>query len=98
VFDIFGSVVDWRSSVIAEGMAWGKAKGLNISWAEFADRWRLGYQPAMDKVRNGTLPWTRLDDLHRMILEDLLTEFKIEALSEDEKVSWTHVWRRLNPI
>jgi 2-haloacid dehalogenase len=96
VFDTFGTVVDWRSSVIAEGMIWGKAKGLNINWADFADCWRLGYAPAMDKVRKGELPWTVLDDLHRMMLEDLLKEFKID-LTEEEKVSWTHVWRRLKP-
>src|SRR5271156_827599 len=60
VFDTFGTVVDWRSSVIAEGIAWGKAKGLRIDWAQFADRWRLGYRPAMDKVRKGEIPWTRL--------------------------------------
>jgi 2-haloacid dehalogenase len=97
VFDTFGTVVDWRSSVTAEGIAWGKAKGLNISWADFADRWRLGYHPAMEKVRKGEIPWTRLDDLHRLILEDLLKEFKIEGLTEEEKISWTHVWRRLKP-
>jgi len=97
VFDTFGTVVDWRSSVVAEGMAWGKAKGWRINWADFADRWRLGYRPAMDKVRKGEIPWTRLDDLHRMILEDLLQEFRIEGLTEEEKVSWTHVWRRLKP-
>jgi 2-haloacid dehalogenase len=97
IFDTFGTIVDWRSSVIAEGMAWGKAKGLNINWADFADRWRLGYKPAMDKVRKGEIPWTRLDDLHRMILEDLLKEFKINNLTEEEKVSWTFVWRRLKP-
>lgn len=97
VFDTFGTVVDWRGSVTAEGQAWGKAKGLNINWADFADRWRLGYHPSMEKVRKGEIPWTRLDDLHRMILEDLLKEFKIEGLTEEEKVSWTHVWRRLKP-
>jgi 2-haloacid dehalogenase len=97
VFDTFGTVVDWRSSVIAEGIIWGKAKGLNIDWADFTDRWRMGYAPTMDKVRKGGLPWTMLDDLHRMILEDLLKEFKIEGLTEEEKGSWTHVWRRLKP-
>jgi 2-haloacid dehalogenase len=97
VFDTFGTIVDWRSSVIAEGMAWGKAKGLQIDWAQFADRWRLGYRPAMDKVRKGAIPWTRLDDLHRMILEDLLKEYKIQGLTEEEKVSWSYVWRRLKP-
>jgi 2-haloacid dehalogenase len=97
VFDTFGTVVDWRSSVISEGVAWGKAKGLTINWVDFADRWRLGYRPIMDKVRKGEIPWTRLDDLHRIILDELLKEFKIEGLTEEEKVSWTHVWRRLKP-
>jgi 2-haloacid dehalogenase len=51
----------------------------------------------MDKIRKGEIPWTRLDDVHRMILEGLLSEFKIDGLTEEEKVSWTHVWRRLKP-
>jgi 2-haloacid dehalogenase len=97
VFDTFGTMVDWRGSVIAEGQAWGKAKGLQIDWAQFADRWRLGYRPAMDKVRKGEIPWTRLDDLHRMILEDLLKQYKISGLTEEEKIHWTYVWRRLKP-
>jgi 2-haloacid dehalogenase len=97
VFDTFGTIVDWRSSVVAEGVAWGKAKGLNINWASFADRWRLGYRPAMNKVRKSEIPWTNLDDLHRMILEGLLKEFEIKDLTEQEIVSWTYVWRRLKP-
>ena len=74
VFDTFGTVVDWRSSIIAEGTAWGKAKGLQVNWTEFTDKWRMGYGPSMDKVRGGELPWTRLDDLHRLILDQLLLE------------------------
>ena len=97
VFDTFGTVVDWRNSIVAEAASWGKAKGLHINWVEFTDRWRLGYRPAMDKVRKGQIPWTRLDDLHRMILDDLLKQYKIEGLSEEEKVHWAHVWRRLHP-
>jgi 2-haloacid dehalogenase len=97
VFDTFGTVVDWRSSVIAEATGWGKMKGLNINWVEFTDRWRLGYRPTMDKVRKGEIPWTNLDDLHRMILDDLLKQYKIGGLSEEEKVNWAHVWRRLKP-
>jgi 2-haloacid dehalogenase len=97
VFDVFGTLVDWRNSVIAEGVAWGKATGFQIDWVEFTDRWRLGYRPAMAKVRSGELPWTRLDDLHRMILDDLLEEYHIRGLSEDDKVNWAHVWRRLKP-
>jgi len=97
VFDVFGTVVDWRSSLIAEANNWGEAKGLHIDWAEFTDRWRLGYRPTLDKVRNGEIPWAKLDDLNRMILEDLLKQYKIEGLSEEEKVHWAHVWRRLKP-
>jgi 2-haloacid dehalogenase len=97
VFDTFGTVVDWRGSVIAEGTAWGKAKGLHINWVEFADRWRLGYAPAMDRVRSGELAWTRLDDLQLMILEGLLKDYGIQGLSEEERIHWSHVWRRLKP-
>lgn len=97
VFDTFGTVVDWRGSIIAEGNAWGKAKGLTIDWARFADRWRAGYAPAMDKVRKGELPWTKLDDLHGMILNDLLQEFGMTGLSEEEKDHWNRVWHRLTP-
>ena len=97
VFDTFGTVVDWRSSVIAEANGWGKTKGLKVDWVEFTDRWRQGYRPAMDKVRKGKIPWTNLDDLQRMILEDLLKQYRIEGLSDEEKVNWSHVWRRLNP-
>ena len=97
VFDTFGTVVNWRASVIAEGVAWGRAKSLDVDWAQFADDWRLGYGPAMDRVRKGEIPWTRLDDLHRMILEDLLNKYKIRGLTEEEKINWTYVWRRLKP-
>jgi len=97
IFDTFGTVVDWRGSIIEEGNAWSKAKGLNIDWPDLADRWRAGYAPAMDKVRKGELPWTNLDGLHRMLLEDLLKEFRIEGLSEEEKENWNRVWHRLKP-
>lgn len=97
VFDTFGTVVDWRGSIIEEGTAWGKARGISIDWARFADRWRAGYAPAMDKVRKGEMPWTKLDRLHRMILDSLLTEFEIQGLTEEEKDHWNRVWHRLKP-
>src|SRR5712692_9957609 len=68
-FDVFGTVVDWRSSIIDEGAHLGQAKGLHVDWARFADAWRAGYGPAMDGVRRGELPWTNLDGLHRKILD-----------------------------
>ena len=97
VFDVFGTVVDWRGSIIEEGTAWGKAKQLQIDWARFAERWRAGYVPAINRVRTGELPWTKLDDLHRMILEQLLKEFRIEGLTEEGKDYWNRVWHRLKP-
>src|SRR5689334_1773471 len=97
VFDVFGTVVDWRGSIIREGIVWGKAKGLSIDWAKFADRWRAGYGPSMDRVRKGSLPWMKLDALHRLILDGLLQEFEIGGLTEVEKDQWNQVWHRLTP-
>jgi 2-haloacid dehalogenase len=93
VFDVFGTVVDWRGSIIAEG----SASDIDIDWARFADRWRAGYAPAMAKVRSGEMPWTNLDRLHRELLEELLKEFHIEGLSQEEKDHWNRVWHRLKP-
>ena len=96
-FDVFGTVVDWRSTIINEGQTWGEEKGLTLDWAAFAHAWRAGYQPAMQKVRDGQLGWTKIDDLHRMILDDLLVKFNIQGLSEVEKDNWNRVWHRLQP-
>ena len=90
-FDVFGTVVDWRGSIIREGAEWGRAKGLDVDWAGFADRWRAGYGPSMDKVRRGTLPWMNLDALHRIILDDLLHEFGVTGLTEAETDHWNRV-------
>jgi 2-haloacid dehalogenase len=96
-FDVFGTVVDWRGSIIREGTEWGKARGMQVDWARFADRWRAGYAPSMDKVRKGVLPWMKIDAIHRMILDDLLEEFAIAGLTEEEKDHWNRVWHRLAP-
>jgi 2-haloacid dehalogenase len=96
-FDVFGTVVDWRGSIIREGTQSGQTTGLQVDWAKFADRWRAGYAPSMDKVRRGSLAWMRLDQLHRLILDDLLTEFNVTGLTEEEKNHWNRVWHRLSP-
>ena len=96
-FDVFGTVVDWRASIIREGQALGRAKGLDVDWEAFTDAWRGLYQPALEKVRSGAMPWTRLDDLHRMSLDRLLEDFKIEGLSAAEVDDLNHVWHRLDP-
>lgn len=96
-FDVFGTVVDWRSSVIAEGEQLGKAKGIKVDWTAFADTWRSIYRPFMDKVQNGELPWTKLDDLHRMMLVETLKKFAIDGLTVAETEHLNRVWHRLKP-
>ncbi len=97
VFDTFGTVVDWRSSVIAEGQRLGKEKHLDVDWAKFADAWRAGYGPSMDRVRKGEVPWTKLDVLHRGTLDKLLADFHVTGLSEAEKDHFNRAWHRLRP-
>ena len=97
VFDVFGTVVDWRSTVIREGEALGRAKGLHVDWAGFAEAWRDGYRPAIDRVRQGELPWKTMDELHRMNLDDVLERFGVEGLGESEKEDFNRVWHRLDP-
>jgi len=97
LFDVFGTVVDWRSSVIAEGQQLNQHKELNIDWAEFVDAWRGLYQPSMDAVRTGKRPWTILDNLHRESLDQLMVKFGLVNWSEEETDHLNRVWHRLRP-
>ncbi len=96
-FDVFGTVVDWRSSIIAELDTFGESHGFQQDWPAFADNWRRGYLPAMDRVRRGELPWTRIDDLHRMILDDLLREAGITSVGDTDVDHLNRAWHRLDP-
>ena len=96
-FDVFGTVVDWRGTIIREGAALNRDKGWNIDWARFADAWRAQYQPSMTKVRNGEVPWTKLDDLHRQSLLTVLKRFRVRDLGEDDIEQLNLVWHRLDP-
>ena len=97
VFDVFGTVVDWRTSVTQEVEALAKRKGQTLDGAKFADAWRAGYGPSMNRVRNGELPWTKLDSLHRMTLDKILVDFGIVGLSEAETDALNRAWHRLRP-
>ena len=97
VFDVFGTVVDWRSSLIAELSAFGAARGISADWAGLVDQWRGAYRPSMDRVRKGEMPWTRLDDLHRASLDRLVASFVIDGLSEDDLRHINRGWHRLAP-
>jgi 2-haloacid dehalogenase len=96
-FDVFGTVVDWHGSIIREGQLLAANKGYDVDWAKFAVSWRAGYGPAMNKVRNGEMPWTKIDDLHRMILDDLVEEYNLTGMSEAELVHFNEAWHRLSP-
>jgi 2-haloacid dehalogenase len=97
-FDVFGTVVDWRSSITREGEAFGRAHGItDVDWLKFAVAWRGLYQPFMNKVRHGEIGWTKLDDLHRMALEQLLKEFNIKGVSEADVDHLNRAWHRLDP-
>lgn len=96
-FDVFGTVVDWRSTIIDEVTQLAQKKEFTVDAARFADDWRAGYQPAMHRVRTGDLPWLNIDALHRVILDDLLDLHEIRGLSESEKVHLNYVWHRLKP-
>ena len=99
VHDVFGTVVDWRSAVTADGEALGARNGITgVDWQQFADEWRGAYAPSMNRVRTGELPWTNLDVLHRMALDHLLEKFGIAGrLGEQDKVWFNLTWHRLKP-
>ena len=92
-FDIFGTVVDWHGSIAREV----DTMKLGVDGGEFALAWRAGYQPAMQRVRSGELGWTRIDELHRMILDEVLARFGIGHLDEAQKRHLNRAWHRLEP-
>ena len=96
-FDVFGTVVDWRTSIIREGQLLGRRKGFEVDWERFADSWRGGYGPSMNRVRMGELPWMKIDEIHRMILDDLMVEFDFPHMSEEEIDHFNRAWHRLMP-
>ena len=96
VFDVFGTVVDWRTSIINECEILGQQKHIDIDWSKFVDDWRAGYSPAMDKIRNDGEKWRVLDELHMDILLELLKSHSI-SLNSDEINHLNKCWHRLHP-
>jgi 2-haloacid dehalogenase len=97
LFDTFGTIVDWRTSLIDELTAFGLKRGIHADWTGLVDAWREAYVPSMDKVRQGQRPWTKLDDLHRATLDRLVEKFGITGLSEAELRHINRGWHRLRP-
>jgi len=97
LFDVFGTVVDWRTSVIRELTAFAGERGLRGDWPRIANEWRGEYQPAMEEVRSGRREWTILDVLHRESLERVLSRHGIAGLPERDLVDLSCAWHRLDP-
>jgi 2-haloacid dehalogenase len=98
LFDVFGTVVDWRTSVSEDLAAFAREKGVSgIDWLEFAVEWRKLYQPSMEEVRSGRRAWTILDVLHRESLVALIERYGISGLAPADIDHLSRAWHRLNP-
>lgn len=96
-FDTFGTVVDWRASIISDFTAFGQKHGLTIEWAAFVDDWKTAYKPGMDAMRTGKRPWTTIDGIYRPKLDELLLKYGIAGLTEEDKTFLNRAWHRLDP-
>ncbi len=98
LFDTYGTVVDWRSSVIAEGRALAREKGLEgIDWEAFTDAWKAAYRPYIEQVRKGDRPWATNDALQRQRLDEIIEEFGMTGLNELDRADFNKAWHRLKP-
>jgi len=99
LFDVFGTVVDWRTSISTDLAAYARSRGIGdgVDWVQFTDDWRALYQPSMEEVRSGRRPWTILDVLHRESLEALIARYGIRGLSQSDIVHMNRAWHRLQP-
>ena len=97
VFDVFGSVVDWRGSIARDLGAWGPTQGLDADWPRLADLWRARYQPQMQRVRSGEIPFRRLDELHDECLDELLPMLGLRETTPGQRAHINRVWHRLDP-
>ena len=95
-FDVFGTLVDWRGGIAREAKAVLEPLGHKADWPAFADAWRDEYQPGMEEVRAGRIPFSKLDVLHRRNLERVLPRFAIAGLSEEVTAHLNRAWHRLD--
>ena len=95
VFDTFGTVVDWRGSIIRDLSKWSEEHEVKADWAQLADLWRRQYEPQKERVRRGEIPWTNIDDLHYEALCSLLPQLGLSHLSQVQRNEINRVWHRL---
>lgn len=96
IFDVFGTLVDWRTSIARNAESILSAHAVAIDWLAFADAWRAQYQPAMDEVRNGRRPFCKLDVLHRRNLDVVLDQFDLKRIDELTRQRLNLSWHRLD--
>jgi 2-haloacid dehalogenase len=96
-FDVFGTLVDWRSSVSAELARIGERAGLQADWPAVADAWRSRYHPALGRVLAGELPYQSLDELHAMMLDEVIEAHRLQALTPVDRAELVRGWYRLAP-
>lgn len=96
-FDTYGTVVDWRRSVLEALRAFGARRGLAVDWDAFLADWKAAYRPSMDRVNRGEWPWLTVDQIYRRRLDELLAERAIAGVGEAERVELTRAWWRLRP-
>jgi 2-haloacid dehalogenase len=95
-FDVFGTLVDWRSGVARDAQAVLSPLGISLDWLALADAWRERYQPAMEEVRSGRAAYTKLDVLHRQTLQQILPQFGLEKIAAADLQRLTLAWHRLD--
>ncbi|MCU0869103.1 MAG: haloacid dehalogenase type II [Burkholderiales bacterium] len=96
VFDVFGTLVDWRTCVARESRAILEPRGFDLDWIAFADAWRAEYQPGMEEIRSGRKPFSKLDVVHRGMLERIRPRFGLDGLDEATLAELNLVWHRLD--
>lgn len=96
IFDVFGTLVDWRTSIAREAEQLLRPQGIHLNWLTFADEWRAEYQPAMEEVRAGKIPFCKLDHLHRRNLDIVLSAHSLKGVDENTRRELTLAWHRLD--
>jgi 2-haloacid dehalogenase len=96
IFDVFGTLTDWRGGIAREAERLLAPLGYTLDWPAFADAWRARYQPAMEEIRAGSAPFAPLDALHRRMLADIAPQFGLEGLAEETAAALVFAWHRLD--
>lgn len=97
LFDVFGTTVDWRSSIATELEAFGQAHEMSAEWDTVADRWRAGFRDLQGKLARGERPWITMDQIHREVLDGLLRDLGATGIAESAVADLNRAWHRLNP-